>query len=156
MNIVRYNEVDDSSYISNLDVAGRQINMKPFKTLCVVLLAAMLVLTTAACGSKGKTNDNLQTGGSASQKQDKKTIVCSADYPEYTSVDDLSAHDRICPYTERCCPSDMGKIDVSSYSGKRRRIRRSRAGQRADCWRRADEVRVKESYSGAASSGRCA
>ena len=66
--------------------------MKPFKTLCVVLLAAMLVLTTAACGSKGKTNDNLQTGGSASQKQDKKTIVCSADYPEYTSVDDLSAH----------------------------------------------------------------
>jgi lipoprotein len=46
--------------------------MKPFKTLCVVLLAAMLVLTTAACGSKGKTNDNLQTGGSASQKQDKK------------------------------------------------------------------------------------
>ena len=92
MNIVRYNEVDDSSYIPNLDVVGRQINMKPFKTLCVVLLAAMLVLTTAACGSKGKTNDNLQTGGSASQKQDKKTIVCSADYPEYTSVDDLSAH----------------------------------------------------------------
>ena len=91
MNIVRYNEVDDSSYISNLDVAGRQINMKPFKTLCVVLLAAMLVLTTAACGSKGKPNDNLQTGGSASQKQDKKTIVCSADYPEYTSVDDLLA-----------------------------------------------------------------
>ena len=108
MNIVRYNEVDDSSYISNLDVAGRQINMKPFKTLCVVLLAAMLVLTTAACGSKGKTNDNLQTGGSASQKQDKKTIVCSADYPEYTSVDDLSAHADYVVY-ERCCPSDMNR-----------------------------------------------
>ena len=28
MNIVRYNEVDDSSYISNLDVVGRSIMMR--------------------------------------------------------------------------------------------------------------------------------
>lgn len=150
MNIVRYNEVDDSSYISNLDVAGRQINMKPFKTLCIVLLAAMLVLTTAACGSKGKTNDNLQTGGRASQKQDKKTIVCSADYPEYTSVDDLSAHADYVVY---------GTVLSERYESMSLRIPESGA-ESAEAGQDNEqtvvtvyEVRVKESYSGAVSSG---
>ena len=124
--------------------------MKPFKTLCVVLLAAMLVLTTAACGSKGKTNDNLQTGGSASQKQDKKTIVCSADYPEYTSVDDLSAHAEYVVY---------GTVLSERYESMSLRIPESGA-ESAEAGQDNEqtvvtvyEVRVKESYSGAASSG---
>ena len=122
--------------------------MKPFKTLCVVLLAAMLVLTTAACGSRGKTNDNLQTGGSASQKQDKKTIVCSADYPEYTSVDDLSAHADYVVY---------GTVLSERYESMSLRIPESGA-ESAEAGQDNEqtvvtvyEVRVQESYSGAAS-----
>ncbi len=41
MNIVRYNEVDDSSYIPNLDVAGRSIMMR--RTLAILLSIIMML-----------------------------------------------------------------------------------------------------------------
>ena len=42
MNIVRYNEVDDSSYISNLDVVGRSIMMR---RALAILLSIIMMLT---------------------------------------------------------------------------------------------------------------
>ncbi len=141
MNIVRYNEVDDSSYISNLDVVGANKHETIQNAVCCAS-GGNVSFNNGCLRFKRKTNDNLQTGGSASQKQIKKRLSVPQIIRNIRRLMIFGSR-RICRI-RTCCPSDMNRCLF--VSGKRRRIRRSRQDNEQTVVT-VYEVRVKESYS---------
>lgn len=119
--------------------------MKRLKNLWAVLLAAMLAMTMFACGTKEKTND-----ASNSQKNGKRIVQCSADYPEYASVGELSTQ------AEYVVRGTVLSEQCESMSLKLPESGEDSAQSEQDDEKTVVtvyEIRVNESYSGAAGEG---